>query len=108
MTAASADRTSFGCAEDRPLTYFGDAFLNGPLSRGASLAESFEGAKKTVTKWEQDEQLLNSLPQFFVGKNMEAFWSAAAPNAAPSVSAAKSAVAKRSTSLGPESVARQH
>jgi hypothetical protein len=98
MTAALADRTSFGCAEDRPLTYFGDAFLNGPLSRGASLAESFEGAKKTVTKWEQDEQLLNSLPQVFVGKNMEAFWQAAAPNAAsPAVAAAKPVVARRAT-----------
>lgn len=94
MTAASADRTSFGCAEDRPLTYFGDAFLNGPLSRGASLAESFEGAKKTVTKWETDEKLLNSEPLFFVGRNMESFWRALAPNAAP-VPAPQPVAAKR-------------
>jgi hypothetical protein len=95
MTAASAYRTSFGCAEDRPLTYFGDAFLNGPFSRGASLAESFEGARKTVTKWEQDEKLLNSEPQFFVGKNMQAFWRAAAPNALPAAPVAKVIAVKR-------------
>lgn len=107
MTAASADRTSFGCAEDRPLTYFGDAFLNGPLSRGASLAESFEGAKKTVTKWEQDEQLLNSLPQVFVGKNMEAFWTAAVPYAAQPMPAAKPAVARRIVGAEAKPVAKQ-
>jgi hypothetical protein len=95
MTAASAYRTSFGCAEDRPLTYFGDAFLNGPFSRGASLAESFEGARKTVTKWERDEKLLNSEPQFFVGKNMQAFWQAVAPNAVPPAPVAKAAALKR-------------
>jgi hypothetical protein len=95
MTAAAADRTSFGCAEDRPLTYFGDAFLNGPFSRGASLAESFEGARKTVTKWEQDEKLLNSEPKFFVGKNMQAFWQAVAPNAVPLAPVAKAVALKR-------------
>jgi hypothetical protein len=100
MTAASADRTSFGCAEDRPLTYFGDAFLNGPLSRGASLAESFEGARKTVTQWEQDEKLLNSQPQVFVGKNMQAFWLAAAPNAVPAVPAAKPTAVRRIAAAG--------
>lgn len=76
MTAASADRTSFGCADDRPLTYFGDAFLNGPLSKGASLEQSFEGARKTVTQWEQEQKLPNSLPQVYIGKNMLAFWQA--------------------------------
>ncbi|HEY1124217.1 MAG TPA: C13 family peptidase [Sphingobium sp.] len=96
MAAAAADRTSFGCAEDRPLTYFGDALLNGPLSRGASLAESFEGAKTTVTRWERDEKLLNSEPQYFVGRNMESFWRALAPNAAPApVPAPQPAAAKR-------------
>lgn len=74
VTAARADRTSFGCAEDRPLTYFGDAFLNGPLAHGASLAESFEGARKTVTQLELSQKLLPSEPQMFVGKNMQAFW----------------------------------
>jgi hypothetical protein len=76
ITAAQADRTSFGCAEDRQLTYFGEAFLTGPFARGASLHESFEGAKKTVTEWETREKLLNSNPQAYVGKNMLALWDA--------------------------------
>lgn|GEM_PF-1933288 len=83
ITAARADRTSFGCAEDRPLTYFGEAFLNGPFNRGASLADSFEGAKKTVTQWEQQQKLPFSQPQAFVGKNMQQFWLAATRAAAP-------------------------
>jgi len=77
ITAAQADRTSFGCAENRPLTYFGEAFLHGPFAQGASLHDSYEGAKKTVTQQESDEKLLNSNPQFYVGKNMQAFWDTA-------------------------------
>jgi len=74
IAAAAADRTSFGCADDRPLTYFGEAFLTGPFAQGASLADSFESARKTVTQWEQAEKLLPSLPQAYVGTNMQAFW----------------------------------
>lgn len=82
ITAAAADRTSFGCADDRPLTYFGEAFLTGPFSRGASLAESFEVTRKTVSQWETAEKLLNSLPQAHIGRNMQAFWQMAAKPAA--------------------------
>jgi hypothetical protein len=92
ITAAAADRTSFGCAEDRPLTYFGEAFLNGPLRRGASLATSFEAAKKTVAQWEQEQKFTLSLPQAYIGKNMQQFWQAAPPNGAP---AAKPVLARK-------------
>lgn len=98
MTAARADRTSFGCDDTRPLTYFGDAFLNGPLSHGASLAESFEGARKTVTQWEQEQRLLNSEPQSYVGRNMRAFWQTPAPMAGPP--APRPAVAMRTAAAG--------
>jgi hypothetical protein len=74
ITAAAKDRTSFGCSDDRRLTYFGEAFLEGPLSRGASLQQAFDSARKTVAKWERDEALTPSLPQAFVGKNMQALW----------------------------------
>jgi hypothetical protein len=76
ITAAAADRTSFGCEEDRALTYFGEAFLTGPFARGASLRESFEGARAAVTRREAEEKLENSLPQAHVGRNMVAFWAA--------------------------------
>src|SRR5205085_6630049 len=36
ITAARADRTSFGCSDQRQLTYFGEALLKGPLAKGAS------------------------------------------------------------------------
>lgn len=94
ITAARFDRTSFGCAEDRPLTYFGEAFLNGPFSRGASLADSFEGARKTVTQWEEAQRLPTSEPQMFVGKNMESFW-IARPGQPPAKATSRKVAAKR-------------
>jgi hypothetical protein len=74
ITAARADRTSFGCSDDRQLTYFGEALLKGPLAKGASLAESFAAARKTVAGWEGSDQ--HSEPQAFVGRNMAGLWKA--------------------------------
>ncbi|MEZ5655127.1 MAG: C13 family peptidase [Sphingobium sp.] len=62
IAAAAADRTSFGCSDEREMTFFGEAFLKGPLSNGASLQKSFEGAKATLTKWEKAENLTPSKP----------------------------------------------
>lgn len=74
ITAAAKDRTSFGCDDSRRLTYFGEAFLDGPLARGASLEEAFETAKKKVARWEAQGKLEPSMPQAFVGRNMRALW----------------------------------
>jgi hypothetical protein len=74
ITAARADRTSFGCDDKRALTYFGEALLKGPLAKGASLAESFDAARKTVAGWEGPG--LHSEPQAFVGRNMAGLWKA--------------------------------
>jgi hypothetical protein len=74
ITAAAKDRTSFGCDDTRRLTWFGEAFLEGPLARGASLREAFESARGTVTKWEAREGFPSSLPQAFVGPNVQALW----------------------------------
>ncbi len=96
IAAAAANRTSFGCAEDRDLTYFGEAFLTGPFSKGASLETSFEGAKMTVTQWEQAEKLLNSLPQAYVGKNMQGLWQRALrPQPAPATPATSRKIATK-------------
>ena len=75
ITAARADRTSFGCDDERELTYFGEALLKGPLAKGASLAESFEATRKTVSGWE-GAAALHSEPQAFVGRNMAGVWRA--------------------------------
>lgn len=74
ITAAAKDRTSFGCDDSRYLTYFGEAFLEGPLARGASLREAFETARGKVTKWETEEQFIPSMPQASVGRNLQALW----------------------------------
>lgn len=76
VAAARADRTSFGCSDDRQLTYFGEAMLTGKLQHGASLADTFAAARRTVAKWEGSLDEPQSLPQAFVGRNMTAIWNA--------------------------------
>lgn len=80
IAAARADRTSFGCSDDRQLTYFGEAILTGKLKDGASLAVAFDSARRQVASWEGREAQLPSLPQAFVGRNMTGIWNA--PNTA--------------------------
>lgn len=80
ITAAAKDRTSFGCDDSRELTYFGEAFLKGPLARGASLKSAFEAARSKVTGWEKAEKLEPSKPQAHVGKNMRTIWEAEGQN----------------------------
>jgi hypothetical protein len=78
ITAAAKDRTSFGCDDRRRLTYFGEAFLEGPLARGASLREAFEAARGTVTQWETLQEMPPSMPQAYVGKNAQTLWTSRA------------------------------
>lgn len=54
LTAAAADKPSFGCEPSRDWTYFGDALFNHALRGGASLLDSFDLALGLVTKWEAD------------------------------------------------------
>lgn len=74
LTAARSDRTSFGCSDERQLTYFGEALLKGPLANGGSLADSFAAARKKIVGWEGDS--LHSEPQAYVGRNMTDIWNA--------------------------------
>lgn len=79
IAAARKDRTSFGCDDTRRLTYFGEALLEGPLARGASLRGAFEEARKTVRRWEGRDNLTSSEPQAYVGRHMQALWTEGAP-----------------------------
>lgn len=54
LTAAAADKPSFGCEPSRDWTYFGDALFNHALRGGASLLESFDQARGLISKWEED------------------------------------------------------
>ena len=74
IAAAAKDRSSFGCDERRRLTYFGEAFLEGPLARGASLRDAFESARGTVGKWEENQGVMPSLPEASVGRNLQTLW----------------------------------
>jgi len=54
LTAAAADKTSFGCEPSRDWTYFGDALFNHALRGGAPLIEAYDDALKLITVWEDD------------------------------------------------------
>jgi hypothetical protein len=88
FTAARRDRTSFGCADDRELTYFGEALLRDALPQSSSLLDAFERARVIVAMHEASEKLEPSEPQLFVGSAMGAkldalgFGAQAARNAA--------------------------
>jgi hypothetical protein len=67
ITAASADRPSFGCQDGATWTYFGDAFYNQALRRQASLDTAFAEAKRLVTERERREGFEPSDPQIAGG-----------------------------------------
>jgi hypothetical protein len=70
LTAADSQHTSFGCADDRPLTYFGEAFLQDALPKAASLEDAFEQARSSLTRREKMETLSHSNPTMWVGASM--------------------------------------
>ena len=71
ITAAAADRTSFGCSDDRDLTYFGEMFFRDSVPGAASLRAAFDATKILIAKREQREGIEASNPQAFFGKEME-------------------------------------
>jgi hypothetical protein len=72
IAAAAADRTSFGCANDRDLTYFGEAFYRDALPGARSLREAFDTAKAAIAARELSEHIDPSDPQAYFGAEMEA------------------------------------
>lgn len=73
LTAASADRSSFGCQPERDWTYFGDAFFAHSMTSGAPLMEAFEQAKGLIAKWEAELKVTPSQPSAEVGANAKVF-----------------------------------
>jgi hypothetical protein len=70
VTAADSAHSSFGCQEDRDLTWFGEAFLKDSLPGSASLEEAFGKAAKLIAQHEQAEHQVHSNPQLYVGELM--------------------------------------
>ncbi len=74
ITAAAKDRTSFGCDDSRRMTLFGETFLGSLAIKGISLHDAFEGAKRKISLEEIRQNITPSLPQAFVGRNMDSLW----------------------------------
>jgi hypothetical protein len=72
LTAAAADRTSFGCTDDRDLTYFGEAFYRDALPNAPSLRAAFDAAKASIAQREMAEGIDASNPQSSYGTAIEA------------------------------------
>ena len=68
ITAARADRSSFGCEDARRWTYFGDAFFNRSLREEISFRRAFARAKRLITLWETRDRVTPSLPQIAGGE----------------------------------------
>jgi len=71
IAAAAADRTSFGCSNDRDLTYFGEAFYRDALPTARTLHEAFDTAKAAIAARERREHVTPSDPQAYFGAEME-------------------------------------
>lgn len=67
VTAARRDRVSFGCTHENDFTYFGRAYFDKALRATHSFANAYETARKTIGRWEAEEDLEPSLPQIYVG-----------------------------------------
>lgn len=66
MTAAAADRTSFGCADENDFTYFGKALYDA-LGQGNDWTVIWRQTRDAVTRREAAERFESSKPQFSFG-----------------------------------------
>jgi Peptidase C13 family len=71
LTAAARENSSFGCSDDRDLTYFGEAFYKDALPRAASLRAAFESASAAIGKREDADGVDASDPQAHFGVALE-------------------------------------
>ena len=67
VTAAAADRPSFGCQADNDWTFFGDALVNTALRKPQPLASAAQEARALIAGWEKSAALDPSSPQVAIG-----------------------------------------
>ncbi|CAD7380904.1 C13 family peptidase [Xanthomonas arboricola] len=70
LTAARADRPSFGCGNTSNATYFGQAWLIDAMNRSDDPLAAFDMARTAITAREKQEGELPSLPQQSLGKRI--------------------------------------
>lgn len=86
LTAARADRSSFGCGTDADYTYFGRAWLIDALKGAPDFVAAFNQAKGEIAQWEKRDDVPASEPQMSQGSGIAeqlARWRARAPEKAP-------------------------
>lgn len=71
LTAARADRTSFGCENENDWTFFGNALFNHGLRKTTSFKDAFANAKVLISQWEAKEKFTPSEPQISMGPDIE-------------------------------------
>lgn len=67
VTAASSNRTSFGCAPGNDWTFFGDALINNGLRKHQPFQKATQEATGLIRQWEERAKLTPSHPQTFIG-----------------------------------------
>ena len=73
ITAAAADRASFGCSHENEWTYFGRAYFADALKKTGTFTGAFELASKLVTERERREGKEASNPQLSIGSEIKAY-----------------------------------
>lgn len=71
VTAASSDRSSFGCFSDNDWTFFGDALINHALRKPTRFEPAVEEARREIAGWETREKLEPSRPTMIIGGAVE-------------------------------------
>lgn len=70
ITAAAADRNSFGCSNENDYTYFGKAYFDEALRKTHAFTEAFEMAKPVIAAREKQDDYKPSEPQISLGKEI--------------------------------------
>ena len=70
LTAADKKSTSFGCAEGREWTYFGDALFHHSLKPGTDFRGAFAKARDLIAEWEKRDRFTSSNPQGHFGETL--------------------------------------
>ncbi|HUQ10324.1 MAG TPA: C13 family peptidase [Steroidobacteraceae bacterium] len=71
LTAASRSRSSFGCSDDRHLTWFGEALFQDALPGASTLREAFKTTRGLVRVRERKLRATASQPQSYFGPVVE-------------------------------------
>ena len=71
ITAASASRNSFGCADNRDWTWFGEAYFDQALRQTADFRAAFPIASALIEEWEGRDSQIPSDPQISTGAGFD-------------------------------------